>query len=352
MSFVFIFFGFMNFRGMNLASSLQLILAFALSIGVLLLACGSVAAPTAKLSNLFPLFAEHSSPVACVISILAITPWLFVGFDTIPQAAEEFAFTPTKSRNLMISAILCGIVIYAMVTLSVAGIIPYQELLAQNHAWTTGAVASMAFGKFGGLALALPVLAGIFTGLNGFFMATTRLLFSMGRSKFLPSWFVDVHPRYGTPYKAVLFTLGITLIAPWFGRSALGWIVDMSAMGTALAYLFSCMTAYKLLLADPFIPGAGWGRFVAVVGSLTSVLCFALLAVPGSPAFISMESWIMLLAWVALGAAFYFSKCGELNAISHSEMRYLLLGRADIPVLFDTEEHSSVRKPEPATELS
>ena len=68
--------------------------------------------------------------------------------------------------------------------------------------------------------------------MNGFFMATTRLLFSMGRGKFLHPWFLKVHPKYGTPTNAVLFTLGLTLIAPFFGRSALNWIVDMSAMGT------------------------------------------------------------------------------------------------------------------------
>lgn len=91
------------------------------------------------------------------------------------------------------------------------------------------------------MALTVPVLAGILTGMNGFFMATTRLLFSMGRSKFLPNFFAAVHPRYNTPWKSVLFTLALCLIVPWFGRAALGWIVDMSAIGTALAYLFTAL---------------------------------------------------------------------------------------------------------------
>ena len=42
MSAFFIFFGYMNFRGMDMASSLQLILAFALAGGVLVLILGSV----------------------------------------------------------------------------------------------------------------------------------------------------------------------------------------------------------------------------------------------------------------------------------------------------------------------
>ena len=333
----FLFFGYMNYRGMDFASSLQLILAFALVAGVLILTVGSFSTGTAGLDNLFPLFAEDRSWWACIVSIVAITPWLFVGFDTIPQTAEEFDFPPEKSRRLMINSIVCGASLYALVLISVAVIIPYKDLLGQNHTWATGAVADMAFGRFGGLILAVPVLAGILTGMNGFFMATTRLLFSMGRGKFLHPWFVRVHPKYGTPTNAVLFTLCLTLIAPWFGRSALNWIVDMSAMGTALAYLSTCMVAYKY--AGRY-EAPWWSKPVAVVGAATSVACFLLLAVPGSPAAIGFESWVMLLVWVALGSAFYFSRARELAAVTPRQMQYMLLGTTDRPLLFVPEEEA------------
>lgn len=332
-------FGFMNYRGMDFASSIQLILAIALTLGVCVLTYGAFAAPTAHLSNLDPLFAEGRSPMGSVLSILALTPWLFVGFDTIPQTAEEFAFEHHKSRNLMLYAIVCGILIYSAVVLAVAVIIPYPDLLGQNHAWTTGAVADMAFPGWGGLVLGVPVLAGIFTGINGFFMATTRLLFSMGRGRFLPSWFTEVHPKYGTPYKGILFTLALVLVAPWFGRAALGWIVDMSAMGTAMAYLFTCLTAYKYITVTPEATEAWWGKPMALLGAATSIMCFLLLAVPGSPAAVGFESWVMLLGWVALGCVFYMSKSKELLAIPHEELKYLILGKASCKTLFIPMNH-------------
>ncbi|MFQ9868382.1 MAG: hypothetical protein ACLRWP_16610 [Bilophila wadsworthia] len=55
----------------------------------------------------------------------------------------------------------------------------------------------------------------------------------------------------------MLFTLGLTLIAPFFGRSALNWIVDMSAMGTALAYLSTCLVVYKYASASRTRPRGG-----------------------------------------------------------------------------------------------
>ena len=163
----------------------------------------------------------------------------------------------------------------------------------------------------------------------------------MGRGKFLHPWFVKVHPKHGTPTNAVLFTLCLTLIAPWFGRSALNWIVDMSAMGTALAYLFTCMTAYKYVANFTDIPEARWGKPVAIIGGLTSISCFAMLALPGSPAAIGIESWFMLLVWVAIGTAFYFNRSSELNAIPHEQMQYLLLGTKDRPLLFEAAQSTS-----------
>ncbi|WP_297219465.1 APC family permease [uncultured Desulfovibrio sp.] len=331
-------FGYMNFRGVDAASTIQVFLAFALTIGVLVLAGGTAAADTASIENLKPFFAENRSPIACVMMVLALTPWLFVGFDTIPQTAEEFAFSPSKARDLMLLSIICGAIIYALVTLSVAGLIPYKELLAANHSWATGWVADQVFGRWGGVALAVPVLAGILTGMNGFFMATTRLLFSMGRSKFLPNFFSEVHPKYNTAWKSVVFITVLTLIVPWFGRPALDWIVSMSSIGTALAYLFTCLTARKYLEAHPELRESTWGKPVCIMGAMTSVICIGLLMVPSSPVAINVPNWCMLFAWVTLGAIFFIGKQQELLAIPHSTMRYLLFGKAEQEVLFDTME--------------
>lgn len=340
-SFVLLLFGWMNYRGMNAASVIQVILAIALTVGILVLAGGTFLDNSASLDNFSPLFSEDRSPIACVLVVLALTPWLYVGFDTIPQTAEEFKFSPAKARDLMLLSIICGAVLYSLVTLSVAGYMPYKELLKQNHAWATGWIADQVFGRFGGVALTIPVLAGILTGMNGFFMATTRLLFSMGRSKFLPNFFASVHPRYNTPWKSVLFTLALCLLVPWFGRAALGWIVDMSAIGTALAYLYTALTAYKYLDRNPQIPEASWGKPICIIGSATSVVCFFLLVFPDSPAAISVPSWIMLFLWVGLGMLFFQSRKSELLHMPHSRIRFLLFGKSDYPVLFDESNEES-----------
>ncbi|GKT28652.1 APC family permease, partial [Aduncisulcus paluster] len=78
----------------SFAGKLQVMLAFLLTIGIVALFTGSASLETAQLGNLLPLFAEHRSELSCVLIIFAISPFLFVGFDTVPQAAEEFTFDP------------------------------------------------------------------------------------------------------------------------------------------------------------------------------------------------------------------------------------------------------------------
>lgn len=87
MSIAVIVFGVMNYRGVSAAGKLQVVLAFMLAFGIISLFCGVNVLETAHVSNLTPLFAEGKSPFTCVLIVFAISPFLFVGFDTVPQTA-------------------------------------------------------------------------------------------------------------------------------------------------------------------------------------------------------------------------------------------------------------------------
>lgn len=314
--------GLLNFRGADLVGQIQVFLAFALCGSILVLFTGSSLAETASIANLYPLFAENKSAVACILSIVAIAPWLYIGFDTIPQAAEEFNFPHERAIKLMLSAIGCGIVLYGMVTLAVACIMPYPELLALDVPWATGTVAKLALGTPGSVILTIAVLAAICTGINGFFIASSRLIFSMGRAGILPGWFARIHPRHQTPHNAIIFVLCISLIAPFFGREVLNWVVDMSAIGTVIAYMLASMTAFKVMRHARDSKGAIHG----VLGSISSLVCLLLLTVPLSPAAIGKPSWLALIVWIALGAWFYFTKMGAFKILSVREQSIRILG--------------------------
>lgn len=242
----------------------------------------------------------------------------------------------------MIFAIIWGGILYSMVTFAVSTAMPYPDMLAKmgnlknagKTAWATGEVCRMAYGNLGAVILACAVLGAVCTGINGFYVATTRLLLSMARGHILPKWFGDIHPYYRTPYKAILFTICLVLLTPFAGRAVVGWIVDMSSVGTAVAYLFTCLTAIKVLkharsAQAPII--CSW------LGAFTSVACMALLLIPGSPAYISAPSrWIMVI-WIAMGIIFYFISKSHWITLTEEERKMSILGRNDLPIFFDNK---------------
>ncbi|TDI26619.1 MAG: APC family permease [Acidobacteria bacterium] len=317
--------GLFQIRGVRSVGRLQLGMTALLVGGVLVVGLGTPLSGAASAANLQPYFAPDRGPLAGVLAMLAIAPWLYVGFDTLPQAAEEFDFSPRQGLRLMVISIGAGAVMYAVVILATASVMPWQDLVAGEPLWATGATVRASLGTTGLACLALAVTMAVFTGINGFFMASSRLLFSMGRSKLLPPWFGQIHPTHHTPANAIRFVGVVSLAAPWFGREVIVWVVDMAALGTAFGYFYTCLGAARLAQTGQVDTGPG-GRRYALVGAALSVGFIVLLTVPGMPGFMAAPSWIALAAWVSLGLGF-FARAGEYRALPTSELDHLILRR-------------------------
>ncbi|GAA0614738.1 APC family permease [Virgibacillus siamensis] len=328
-------FAYMNLRGANLSGKIQFIFVICMIIGVLFLFVGAVMHPETAFSNLQPLYNPDISSWSSIILIVAIAPWAFVGFDNVPQAAEEFNFSPKKGFMLIIFSLICAGLIYVLMITATALAMPWQELVDSQPKWGTGDAMSGLFGNWGILILAVALCMGVFTGLNGFFVSSSRLLFAMGRAKIIPSVFGKLHSKYKTPYAGIIFTCIVCLITPWFGRQVLTWVVNMSSVGVTIAYIYTCVVAYKLFKwsRDSYNPIQAFSAVVApfkkafsMVGALTGVVFLGLLLIPSSPAFMGVPSLIALFIWIALGVVFYLIKGPEFRKIPKDEMEYLILG--------------------------
>lgn len=328
-----VLFSYLNVKGTGLTGSIQFIFCIIMLLAVVLLTVLVSASPMAGLENIKPLFNPGISSYAAIISIVAIAPWAYVGFDNVPQAAEEFNFSSKKAFSLIIFALIAAALLYSLMILTTAMAEPWVEFVGQPHAWGTAVAIKNVLGTSGTIILVTALSMGIFTGLNGFILSSSRLLFAMSRAKVLPAAFSKIHPKYGTPYIGIIFISIISLIAPWFGREVLLWIVDMSSIGVSIAYLYTCYTAYTLFKWSPnqvTKPGmqfvAPFKKFLALIGAFSSIIFISLLLIPSSPAFLGIESRIALCVWIILGLVFYLFKRKEYNAIPEEELRYLIIG--------------------------
>lgn len=329
---VLVVFGYFNIKGTGLTGQIQFIFAMVMVAGVVILTITVGVQPGAGLSNVQPLFPSDTKAFAAIISIVAIAPWAFVGFDAVPQAAEEFDFPAKKAFALIILALLFATIIYSLMILATSMAGSWEIAAAENHLWGTGAVIQEVVGPAGLIILVVALTMGIFTGLNGFILAGSRLLFAMSRAKIVPQSFGKLHSKYQTPHVAITFTIIISAVAPWFGREALVWVVDMSSIGVSIAYLYTCITAFKLFkwsiddIQSSIEEASPFKKSISLIGILASTIFIGLLLVPGSPAFLGIESRIALVIWVLIGIGFYLIKRKEYINISKEELDYLILG--------------------------
>lgn len=291
-----------NIRGIKQAAWLQTAIALTL-VGCICLLTFYIMG-TCDWSNLAPGFPDGRRWWTGVFSIVAMAPWAFIGFDCIPQSAEEYNFSHKKSTGIMVSAILVAAILYiAVCSLTAAGLEPWQELLAQRSNWPTGYVVRNTVGLVGLVILGIAMFCAVVSGMNAFYISTSRLMYAMAVEGSLPKWFGRISPKFGTPANAIIFTMFASLFAPWFGREILLWIVDMTSVGAAIVFAYTTASA-AIIAKRQGHRGQVW---LGVLGCLISIFFLALLLVPGMPGYLSFQSRVVLVAWIIIGLLFYLN---------------------------------------------
>ena len=247
-----------------------------------------------------PLMA-YSSPsninISGIIAILVITPWAYYGVSNIPKVASDAKLPYKQVIIITVVSLICGFFIYQMLLVLTASMFSQKDLIGYNG-WATGEAIRSLFGTTGLIFITAGLAFAIFSGVNSFYMGAVRVMNSMSEDGLLAKRFSRKHPKYGTPHHAILFILIIIVAAPFFGKQVLKWIVDMSALGGALVFLYTALTAYKI--------SSGTEKIVGLFATVFSTVFLLLLVIPGSPGFLSVPSIIALVVWSGLGALLYW----------------------------------------------
>ena len=292
----------LNIRGIKQAAWMQT--AIALTLVGCILVITFLAFCISDWSNLAPGFPDGRRWWKGVFSIVAMAPWAFIGFDCIPQSAEEYNFSHRKSTFIMISAVLVAAILYiAVCAVTAVGVEPWQQLLDSRNAWPTGYVVRNTMGLAGIVVLGVAMFCAVVSGMNAFYISTSRLMYAMAKEGSLPKWFEHLSPKYGTPTNAILFTMAMSLFAPWFGREILLWIVDMTSVGAAIVFAYTTGSAAVIGYRN----GSRKYTVFGIVGCLFSLFFLSLLIIPGMPGYLTFQSRVVLFVWILIGVAFYFT---------------------------------------------
>ena len=206
------------------------------------------------------------------IAAVAMIWWCFAGFETCCAMGEEIKY---PHLNIPRALILSPFIIFAVNALFqwfLVGLVPPEGLAAVAESSAPYAEAMMTAGILGFPLLLLAAgiaFGGDFSTMNASLAVPPRYLFTMARDDSMPRVFAKLHPRFQTPYVAIL-TLGVITVL-LVATGSLVYISNLSLFADLFYYVIGIAAAFGLRrkmpgLKRPFkVPGVMVGAPVSVV---------------------------------------------------------------------------------------
>ena len=293
----------------SIAGRVQSVMAGVFAIAVAICFFAAVRCHEGGLQSMAPAFAQNGdSPLAQVLKIVALSPWFFVGFESICHLSKEFRFPLRRTFAVMAASLAASVLAYSFIAL-----LPALQPL-DGSGWT-GSLSTLgarflptleagraALGRACVPLFAAAVVGAVFTSLVGNMIVSSRLAVAMSESGAFPGW-LGRRDKVGEPRNAILAVAGVSCLVPFLGRTAIGFIVDVATIGAVIAYAYTSASAYRRAGADN-------DRFTRATGAfgfaLAAVIC-QLFILPNyfSGTMMAAESYLILVLWSILGFLYY-----------------------------------------------
>ena len=150
---------------------------------------------------------------------------------------------------------------------------------------------------------------------------SARIPFVAGLDSYLPSWLGKIHPKYATPYPALLVHAGVSLILVILNFTLTGSgvqetfqkLLSLAVVLQLIPFLYMFGALLKIVFGEKFVRGH-YGRgmlgFAGISGMLTTILGIALAFFPAQQitSLLSYEIWMFggTLGFIGLAAFFFF----------------------------------------------
>ncbi|MBB4062523.1 amino acid transporter [Salinibacter ruber] len=254
-------------------------------------------------SNFEPFFAKDDSSVA-ILKAMGLTFIAFEGYDLIATVTEEVENPRENIPKAIFISLVATVAIYLIVVWVAIGTLGAEEL---GRAGETGiaeaATSFMPTIPLLGEGAALIVFGAVFStvsALNAVVIASSRVVFAMGREDQLPNPLGQISARFGTPLAAVVVSAAVMLGSVVFlpieqvGRvSSLFFLVSFVVVNWSVIRLRNRRPNMRRPFEMPFYPAI---PILAIV--LNLVLAYFLLR--DDP-----YTLVLGLGWIAIGGLVY-----------------------------------------------
>ncbi len=241
-----------NIRGANVGAFIVGIATWAKFGALFLLVLASFVLGSGRGASLGHLSAGPGGPLVLGSIGLALVSvlWAYDGWADLSFAAGEVKDPQRNLPRAIIFGTLALITIYVLTNLAYLYVLPI-EAIARSPLVAADTMLAL-FGRAGVVLVSVFVMISSFSSLNGSMLASPRVFFAMAEDRLLFRAIAKVHPRYHTPYVAILVAavLGVALVmSRSFER-----LTDTFVLAIWPFYALGVAAIYRLRRERPGLP--------------------------------------------------------------------------------------------------
>ena len=227
----------LNIKGVREVGRAQLLLTISLVSGLLGLSLAAI--PAFRVSNLRPLAPRGLEGILAATGFAFVAYW---GFENIATVGGEVRSPEKTIPRACIAAVLASGAIYVLVSLAAVGALGWEALAETEMSLL--AVGRAVLGAAGELLVICLGAIAMLTSLNTAILSAARIANALAADGLFPGLLAGLHPRFRTPYKAVLLS---SLTAALFALSGVAHFLAGAASFGFLIGLFTVNVSVILL---------------------------------------------------------------------------------------------------------
>jgi amino acid transporter len=201
-----------------------------------------------KAGNFYPLLPATTNTSALTAVGIATVPvlWAYLGQEIITVPDDEIKNARKTVPKAIIIAVLTVTAIYMLVAVAFLGASRWTNFVGSQSP-LSDLFRSVTGSQIGGIIITLGGLISIIGSLNAVILATARISFSMSRDGLFPKVFAKIHPKYKTPYTAIILQTVFALILTYTVTDFVT-LAKLAVFFTIVPYALSSFATYRLIV--------------------------------------------------------------------------------------------------------